>query len=373
MSAMSLAGSRRGGTAAGKRGFKRWWLKTRAFGLKARRSFYKKLYQFTSRGIPLDTALANLYRRAKQNKRPVQHVLRHLLVAQKTGARSFGAALSEWVPASEAILIQSGEDAGSKELPEAFLRASFVAKAGAAMKSAIISNMIQPLILLFLVLGILLGTSFFLLPLLSEIQPDQSRWPIVTKILFWTGTTIRAYWWLGAIVIVGVTVMVVRSLASWVSPLRRNLDKWLFPYTLYRIYNAGGVMIALASLTNQGVPFTKSLPVMASVASPWLRDHLARALAAIKASVPTGKALDTGLFEKELAADLQDYDEAQALDGVMKEIGEDVIQDVQEQVEAIFGMAKGVAMVVAMLSILLIYGGIGLLVFSMADTVKGVL
>lgn len=354
-------------------GLKRWWWRFKGFGLKARRKFYEKLYRFTSRGIPLDAALENLYRRAKSNKLSTQHVLRQLLIAQKAGQVKFGEALSEWVPASEAILVQAGEDAGSKELPGAFQRASFVAKAGSEIRSSIIGNAIQPMILFLLVLIILLGASFFLLPLLSEIQPDQSQWPMLTSVLFFVGMAVRTYWWVGVLLVVGGGWLVMRSLSRWVSPMRRRVDKWLFPYTLYRVYNAGGVMIALSSLTQQGVPFTKSLPIMASVSNPWLKDHLYRALNAIRASVPTGKALDTGLFEKDLAADLQDYDQAQSLEAVMEQIGQDVIVDVQERVEAIFGFMKGMAMMIAMLSILLIYGGIGLLVFSIADASRGAL
>ena len=125
-------------------------------------------------------------------------------------------------------------------------------------------------------------------------------------------------------------------------------------------------MIALASLTQQGNPFTKSLPTLAAVSSRWLKEYLRRMERGIISSKPTGEALDVGLFSMELAADIKDYDEAKSLDKVMEKLGEDAIEDVQAYVTVIAGIAKALATGAALGMILFVYAGIVFLVLSLS-------
>ncbi len=353
-------------SAANRMGFKnklRFKLSKFKFSVVARAKLYEKLYQFTDRGIPMTGALKMLHDRAEKGKTSSYPILRDLLSGVRAG-ESLGDMVSTWVPASEAVLIKSGEETG--KLPDAFKLAAFVARAAGDIKSSLIKELTMPLIVVLAGLVMLVSVSFFVLPLLAQIEPDPSKWPFITNLLAIVARIVIASWWIfGILFAVGVGA-IVYTLPTWTGKLRLWLDKRIFPWTLYRVYNGGGTMIALSAMTQQAVPFTKSIPLLGEVASPWLRWHLRKIESNLQQAMKTGEAMDTGLFEAELAADLRDYDEAQALVKVMPKLGEDAINNVRESVQSIAALARILGIMFALGLILFIYGAIAMLVIGLA-------
>lgn len=354
-------------SAARRSGFKNKlrfkWTKFR-FGVLARAKLYEKLYQFTDRGIPMTGALKMLHDRAEKGKTSAYPVLRDLLSGVRAG-ESLGDMVATWAPVAEAVLIKSGEETG--KLPDAFKLAAFVARAAGDIKAALIKELTMPAIVVLAGLIMLVNVSYFVLPLLAQIEPDVTKWPLVTTLLALVARIVIASWWILGILLAISVGIIVYTLPTWTGKLRGWLDKRCFPWTLYRVYNGGSTMIALSAMTQQAVPFTKSIPLLGAVASPWLRAHLRKIESNLQQAMKTGEAMDTGLFDSELAADLRDYDEAQALVKVMPKLGEDAINNVRVNVQSLAALARILGIMFALGLILFIYAAIAMLVIGLAS------
>lgn len=279
-----------------------FWLKAR-FGLKARISLYERIVAFLQADIDIVNTLLALRNRYRERKDYRSKVI-DSWVAELEHGGSFSDAIKPWVPPAEHMLISAGDR--GEGLVTGLQQATVMSNAAARSKGAIIGGLIFPTVLFGMILLLMVMFQSKMVPIFSQLMPVP-QWPTSARWLYNISYFVANYLWLVVLSIVGISVLITMTLGSWTRPPREVFDK-LPPWSIYRTYQASSFLIGLSSLMKAGVPSFEAIVMMHTNASAWMRMHLERMMSAMKLGGTTdGKALDTGLLDRETAGDVEDY------------------------------------------------------------------
>jgi type II secretory pathway component PulF len=336
------------------------------FGAKQRIRLYQRLERFTKRGFDFKRAIDSMYIRYNREKDPRRAVFRRLLNRLQDGDR-FSAAIAEYVPAAERLMISAGEEAS--QISDGFEQAAFVADAVKRMSSTLRSALIYPTILMLLLSAILAGISLQFVPTMLQMAPVET-WPAVSKAVYNLANAVTGWGpWLVATFVVGL-FFALRTLPTWTGPTRRFCDRWFPPWTIYREYQGSTFLISLAALVAAGRPVDGALRHISSIATPWLRWHLARMTRALQEGVQPGRALRTGLLDKETSGDIEDYSNAGAFEAALGAMGRESIEDSILRIKAAANILTVLSLVAVAGTIVLVYTGMIFLVMDVAQQAR---
>lgn len=338
--------------------------KRATFSGRARVRFYDKLFRFTKAGVRIDGALGSMHARYVHRKD-----LRAMLFTRIRNRLQQGdpisQALAPYIPSGERQLIQAGETSG--KLFEGFREAKKLAEAGMRIRSALIGELMYPVMLLGVVLAILGVMSFQLVPQLIEAVPFP-QWPAFSRALYYLSRGVADFGlWIGAAFIVGIFAS-LRSLPRWRGAGREWCDRWLPPWTIYREIIGSSVLIAISALTGAGVSIAKSVDQLRVTASPWLKVHFGRFARALDAGVDSGKALRSGLFNSEVEDDIEDYSNAIGFEEALARLGDDQVNDAITRIRERAAILR-VGMFLMVVGLLLyIYAAAGMVAISIGKS-----
>ncbi len=263
---------------------------------------YRQLADLLRVGMPLLRAL-QLLGRGKSNPR-LAAVMTAIAddVAEGERLGDSMAKHKEVFPSVQIAMIHAGERGGFLE--QVLARLGAFLENQADMRSKVIGNLIYPIVLLFVGLGIVVAALVFFVPKFKDFY-SRIELPLPTQILMGASTLLTSYWpfVILAVVAVGVGVW-------WLSrqpKVRLTMARWQL-----RIPKLGALVSSLAvarftrilgTLLGNGVPMLQAMQISRdAVGHVLLAGAIDQAADAVRAGDPLAKPLaDSGMFAEDVA------------------------------------------------------------------------
>jgi len=306
-----------------------------------RSDFYELLGNFVADGLPLFEALSELDKQYRKTGEPSQLLSSVALLRIRGGqggkAYTFGQALSGYVPVVEGMAISSGEEAGSPA--EGLHRAAQIARSNGQIMGTIREELTYPLFLFAVFALVMIGIGNYVIPLFSEVLPEH-QWPPVARYMaalaaatpslligfaLFISTTLGFYFW---------------QRSNWVHSVRKQFDRWLFPWTLHRRITGALLLSSMSTLIHIGVPFSQILERMALSSGKWEAMHLARVRNRMRRGMREGDALATDLFDESMRWQITLYGRMTNFSEGLTKLAERSIENTQKAIKSSFGMFR---------------------------------
>jgi len=264
--------------------------------------FTEQLGHLLQAGMTLDESLAVLEKRLKQPRvQQMTHTLHQALV----DGRSFSQALREFpriFPAIYVNLVAAGEASGA--LPDILSRLVDHLMQVKDLRDRVQQALIYPAFLA--VAGAILITVFitYMVPQLTGFMSQTGgSLPLPTRILVSANHLITGYWWLGALVVIGVVIgfrAFVRSEEGQIAWDHFRLAIPGYGRVLKHSYYAQ-FSRTLGTLTENGVPLLRALDLVTEIAG---NRFLESKMIEVRKAVIDGATLSTALATQHLFPDL---------------------------------------------------------------------
>lgn len=333
--------------------FERFFAKLN-FGVKRRRMLYKKLANFLDGGIDLYTGLKMISRRAAETKDLLQPMYRQWL-RRMDGGMEFSDAIRGWVSEDERMLIVSGERGSN--IARGIAMASELAQRMAELRAAVFTELRTPGLLALVLVTIIMFVSFKVVPGLSRTIPRRF-WPSELSSVGHMSDAVRAYWWSFGLAIASGIAAFTYSLGRWKGRVRELVDRFVPPYPIYREIRSAGFLIALSGLMSSGIDLNESIKVIERRSNSWMSSYLKRSLGRLSAGQEPGQALNTGLFDKDVARDLIDFGRMNKFEVAIEELGRNAATDTGQRIERFAAVARMVIMSMVAFSIVFGYSAV---------------
>ena len=306
------------------------------FGSKARIRLYRKLSALTQNGVKITDALVSLNYRFEDMKSPLTHLVSMVLERFETGM-SFSQAISEFIPAEEALLIKAGELDG--HLYTGLEMSCDLIKNKGKITSSLIGALAYPTLLGGLFCVIMMIVSLKVLPQIAMVLPAE-KWTGMLGVLNIVSSFITSIKGLITLsVIVLLIVATIFSFARLTGSVRVYLDK-IQPWSIYRLVLGSSWLFTFATMLNAGMKTTDVLGQMIDQSSDnaWLveriqaiKDYMTRN------GMSTGEAMVSTGFnfpDKEIVYDLQVYSTMPNFPQVLHNIAQEWITEGTVKIEA---------------------------------------
>lgn len=308
---------------------------------------YERLQAFLEAGIDIVRSLESIRDRYAKTQGMFSRfgaqdfrakIMTQWIEEMRRGAK-FEGALREWIPSNEHMLISAGER--GEGLIKGLKEATTMSQAAARTKSAIIGGTLYPLALIAMMLSMLYAFQTKQVPIFTGLLPVES-WPQSGRLLYNLSWFVVHRLWLVVGGMIAISFLVSFTMGRWRGRIRTVFDK-LPPWSVYRSYQASSFMIGLASLMRAGIPNFDALRLMQRNASPWMKDHLSRMMAAMSlGGANQGAALDTGLLDPETAGDVQDYSRLGSFRDAIHTLGERALESGVKAIESKMIIVKNI-------------------------------
>jgi type II secretory pathway component PulF len=312
------------------------------FGAKDRLSIYQKLASFLTNGVDIDSSMEQMiagYRHFNKNDVRAK-IINEWRESIATGM-TFSNALSMWAPPGEVMLIKAGEKSG--DLAEAMNNACLATDAGKKMKSAIVSKMSYPAVLMVILCVMLYVFAVQAIPQLAETK-NPDTWPSISKGLYNVSYVINNFWAYIIIFLVSSTLLVSTTMSKWTSKFRSRIE-FLPPYSIYKSYQGSIFLVSLSAMMKTGTPIWDALDELKDLSSPYMRKHIGVMQGRLLNGVSVGSALETGLLDQDIAIDLRVYASTSNIEGKMGVIGQSAIEAGVKRISTIGSALNGLAIV----------------------------
>jgi type II secretory pathway component PulF len=307
------------------------WLAAAAFK-GTRQEFYEDLAEALKDGAQLAARIEQLADRAS-NEGDLQAPLFQLWL-RRMDDQSFSDAVAGTVPDSDLMILQAAERSG--DLATGLEFTATVIEKTQVMVGALRKAVAGFVFLTVLQIAILVGFSFYGIPLINEIVPPNA-WPWIGQQLKGLASFVTESG--GTALACGAVLAVAYfwSLRNWYGRARVAVDRYALPYTIYRDFSGAMFLVSLAALMKNGTGLNDALDTLSERASPWLLWHIRQVQLGLDyQSESTGEAFATGLFDRRLTWRIIDFGERSGSDFAlaMEKVGIKTIDKVMESVKA---------------------------------------
>lgn len=306
------------------------------FGLTERISLYERMAAFLNAGIAVFEAADAIRNRMEKRKDVRARMLQEWLTVMRDGVR-FSEAIKEWIPASEYMLISSGER--GQGLVSGLQEAARLSIAASKIKKAIFVGAALPTMLTLMLAAMIGGFDIYMAPVFKNLLP-VTQWPESAQTLYGISHFITQYWLWLLVGMGGGATLISLTINGWVGRIREVFDH-MPPWSIYKNYQASSFLIGLASMLKAGIALNDALKIMNRNASPWMKVHIEQMLSSMKGGGGNyGEAMDTGLFDEEVAGDIIDYSRLSSFEHAIYTIGERMVHIGVERTNEKMAVAK---------------------------------
>ncbi len=266
-----------------------WWMRLQFTGA-ARVKLYEALGNYLENGVSLKEALDLLYNHASDDgRKPGTGTAAALEAWRKRyrGGLPFGECVRDWVPERDQILLSAGD---KSDLVSALRNAAFMQQSIGRIKSAVVGGLAYPALLMTGLFTMFSFFSFSIFPVIETIVPRE-EWTGSIGALGVAADFVRAYIILIVAAVAGIIFSVTFTMSRWTGSVRNRFDRYP-PWSLYRLVQGTGFMLALSSLIKAGIPDHEVLKLLLKNASPWYAERLRKTL---KITL-NGKSIGEALF-----------------------------------------------------------------------------
>jgi len=226
----------------------------------------RQLATLLGAGIPLINALASLI---EQSANPaLKRVLADIRDSVNEGS-TLTHALSQHPKLFSNIyvnMVRSGEASGSLDV--VLERLADFGENQKSLQAKFKAALVYPIFMAVIGTGILFFLISYIVPNITQVFIDMERaLPLPTRILILSSDLLRNYWWLGAIALAGLFVLLRLFLAQEVGRRFWDRTKLSFPIigSVTRKIILARFASTLGSLLNSGVPLITSLHIVSSL------------------------------------------------------------------------------------------------------------
>ncbi|PHM37615.1 type IV pilus biosynthesis protein PilR [Xenorhabdus mauleonii] len=247
------------------------WLAQKTFTTTDRLTLYEDLAFLLDNNLPVEKALNAMILSYGTKRPPVVFCLEDALSAISQG-KSVDQGFSEWVPRQEAAILSAGAQDGN--LAAALNRAITVVQGMDEMKSALMSTLAYPMLLLGTTFAMMKMVTVYFLPRLETLSSKEN----------WGG----ALWWLNSIseffvnnaLLHGVFILFIIGFVTWSMPnltgnVRKHILDKIMPWSIYRDVLGVGFLLNFSALMRAQVTTQDAINILSNHAQPWLFERLA--------------------------------------------------------------------------------------------------
>jgi type II secretory pathway component PulF len=325
----------------------RWWARVQ-FSDSVRLRLYRKIAKMLANGLPLLKILEELRDRAsQQGKKPHDPLAITLDDCRRMvqNGRLLAEGLEWWVPSSEQMIIQAGEQSG--RLEASLLAVIDVVQAEKKIKSVILGGIMYPVAVFALILAYIYMFGTRVIPQFAQMV-DPTKWHGAAKSLYVMSQLVQSWMLIVLAVVVAIVVGIIVSMPIWCGNLRVVFDRFA-PYSIYRLVIGTGFLMSFSALQYAGVTVEKSLIRLSDMAEPWLRERLDGALLGVKSGLNCGEALRNagyGFPSQEVIDDLCVYAEYKGFPDALKLLADEWMEEGIEQLSIQMKVLNSAAIVV---------------------------
>lgn len=336
-----------------------------------RRRLWLKLAKLLNNGVPIIDAMSSLLKRRVESggaKHPVAIALQHWIDHMRNGSR-ISNAISGWVDQDEQMLISAGEQSGT--VGDALEATASIMEAKKKIKTAVISGLSYPVVMMCIAFSVLIMFSFKVIPEFSKVVSDD-KWHGIARIMIDFADFSRNWIVVIIAVIIGLIVAFFMSLPRWSEGWRKYVDKYP-PYNIYRLVNGSTWLISFASLINAGVRIENALEQMASDATPWMQNRIRACLKGMRSGLSPGDALSRsgyGFPDEEIIDDIAIYSRLSGFDNALSIIGKEWMVEGIERIQAMMKVIFGISVLFVGLFVAFMMGGLIGMELQMASIIQ---
>lgn len=334
---------------------------------KTRQRLWRKLSKLLRDGIPIIAGLTEI-RALKKPTAPISVAIEAWVRGLNNG-RKLSEVIRPWVTNEEYMLILAGEEAGTLE--DSLQSVVVVAKAKAAISSAVYGGLAYPTFLAILAFGIMYLFGFKIVPAFSKAARSDA-WTGFAKVMIEASGFVQNWFHWVVLIVVILLVAFFVSLPRWTSDIRSVCDRYA-PFSIYRIMQGSSFLIALAALIQAGVPIVAAMSQLASGASPWLAHRLNAGIKGLQAGRNLGEALEksgTGFPDPEIISDIRLYSTKTGFDEAIRLIGTEWITESVEQIQSMMGIVFMMSILAVGLLIMFSVSGMIALQLQLGELIK---
>ena len=264
--------------------------------------FTEQLGHLIKAGMTLDESLSVLEKRLKQPRvQQMTHALHQALV----DGRSFSQALRDFpriFPPIYVNLVAAGEASGA--LPDILARLVEHLQQAKGLRDRVQQALIYPAFLALAGMGLITIFITFMVPKLVGFMAENGGiLPLPTRILLGANHVLTAYWWVGLLIALGISV----AFRAFV-----RTDEGRISWDRFRLVIPGyGRIIrhryyaqfsrTLGTLTENGVPLLRAIELVTEIAG---NRYLEVKMAEVRRAVIDGATLSTALSQQDLFPEL---------------------------------------------------------------------
>lgn len=222
----------------------------KTFFPEARQKMYERLASPIEAGVPVKTAISQLYQRAffKSATETQAVVLRNVLFSLNSGGQ-ISEGLRKFIPLNELLLIRAGEEKG--DLSGALFRAAHTIESQAKVRAAIKSAIVKPLFLFTMLIVAMYVVGAHVAPKMSSILPME-EWRGQARFLGVLSSLVLSPWFYISLgLLAGLIVLILMSQKRWKGRGRAFADR-LPPYNLYRVMQGSGWLTTYSAMLQSG-------------------------------------------------------------------------------------------------------------------------
>lgn len=243
------------------------------FSVGKRIVLFRQLASLVRNNIPLIRALENMIMLAnedkKQRKAPETFAIREWYKHMK-GGQTFSHAISEWVSPAESAIIVAGESGA--RLPNALDDVVVLLEGMRTIRRNIIGAIAYPCVIVLGIIVMLSVMAYQVLPSFASVYPAE-HWTGSAATLNLLATVTRDWAIPLGILFAIATWGFLRTLPRWRGKLRTWADQRP-PYSIYRLWNGIGFLLAMAALMRAGISDVDSLRRIREYGNAWLRERI---------------------------------------------------------------------------------------------------
>ncbi len=264
---------------------------------------------------------------------------------QLLDGKNFSKSTDGWVSHNEQMLLESG---ANTDIIKTLTMTMNMLESIQLMKKVLYTTLAYPIVLLFILFGMIFAFSFQIIPILIKLLPPE-EWESSQKVLydfcmFFSNNFILL---IGGLII--GSIVIVKTLPIITGKIRQYLDM-LPPWSIYKEFNAGIFLISLSTLMQAGNTPIQSLHKLKGSSPRYVREELDKMIISLNNAVAPATAINTG-FLGEIGDDIEDISENGAFEDVLVNYGKEAIEQIIENIKLKTGIIRNILMVLVVLFI----------------------
>lgn len=263
------------------------WLAQKTFSTADRLTLYEDLAFLLDNNLKVEKALQAMIASYGGKRPPAVFCLEDILAALRQG-QSVDQGLSAWIPHQETAILSAGVHDGN--LAAALYRAITVVKGMGEMKTAVISTLAYPGLLVSTTLAMMNMVNEYFLPRLESLAPKENwhgpLWVLNVLSSFFVNNA-----WVLWLLTSALIVFVVWSMPNLTGKTRQHVLERLLPWSVYRDVLGVAFLLNFSALMRANVKTENAIEILGRYAPPWLYERLAATLRQVRQGNHLGLAL----------------------------------------------------------------------------------